>query len=345
MNAVYDSLSWADRTMSALTANRLRACEKTLAGLPQLNLFDPALTDMDAETFYHLSWFSEEEPYTELHTLETLRKRTISALPTELSLLSMEEHDLLIRTVLLGGRIPLYSEESYFPAHSLIRRLWGHLEKKGKIYIFTLARQVSLAVLISLTSDENRTIHHKMEEIFSSIDDSLYLFGALPASSAVSEIAQALKGTPAENQRTLYLRALRAAYDTTFVPDGSLVLIHPGLADPLSLFSGHHRFLSQEIFATASYLNDACETLSSVEDPLYDCLMGLIRPLCRPEASAEDTLEDIMILAKQGAGFSDLKEVLSSRIICLPTPEMQSILEDMIRRIPRWSSLRMGQVQ
>ena len=337
-------LFWADRTMSTLRANRLRACEKNLAGLPPICLFDPTCTDEDAELLYRMSWQREEEPFTELHTIKLLRQKTISSLPAELSLLTPEEHELMVRTVLLGGRLPLYNEDNYFPSCSLVRRLWGKVEKKGKLYVFSLSSEVCLASLLALASDEHRAVRTKIDEIFDNIDDSLYLSGALQVSTVLRDMLQSLEGTIPGIEPRLCLRSLKAGYDTMFSPEGTLMLFHPGLADPYLFFQEQKKITSWAGYSSET-LTDAYNSLSEVEDPLYDRLLGLIRNLCRPEASADETLEDLIILAKQGASATDLREVLLSRIICLPSPEMLFILEEMVRRIPRWSSLRMGQVQ
>ena len=65
----------------------------------------------------------------------------------------------------------------------------------------------------------------------------------------------------------------------------------------------------------------------------------------RPEASAEETVEDLILLAKQGAPVQEMREVLSSRIICLPTAEMVSVLTEFHDRVPKWFSLNMARVQ
>ena len=114
--------SWADKTMSVLRANQLEACEKDLAGLPCHCLFDADCTDADAEAFYQLSWFPREDRNRSdvvLHTVEQLRVRVLSSFAPELALLSPEEHDLMVRLVLFGGRLVLQDWEDLIPARSI----------------------------------------------------------------------------------------------------------------------------------------------------------------------------------------------------------------------------------
>ena len=82
-----------------------------------------------------------------------------------------------------------------------------------------------------------------------------------------------------------------------------------------------------------------------VEDPLYNRMLSQIQELCRPEADPEETVEDLILLAKQDAPAEDMMEVLSSRLICLPTGEMASALRELHDRIPRWTTLNMERVQ
>ena len=117
--------------MSVLRTRQLEACEKSLAGLPAYCLFDAACTDADAETFYKLSYFPREDASSRewtLHTVEQLRVRVLSSFAPELALLSPEEHDLLVRLVLFGGKLALHDWDELIPAASLVRRLWCRLE-------------------------------------------------------------------------------------------------------------------------------------------------------------------------------------------------------------------------
>ena len=65
----------------------------------------------------------------------------------------------------------------------------------------------------------------------------------------------------------------------------------------------------------------------------------------RPEIPPEDAVEDLLILAKQDVPLSDMKEVLSSLLVSLPTGEMLKALEDLSTRIPRWIWFSSSRVQ
>ena len=60
---------------------------------------------------------------------------------------------------------------------------------------------------------------------------------------------------------------------------------------------------------------------------------------------AEDTVEDLILLAKQGAPAEEMRQVLAARIICMPTAEMEAALQALHDRIPKWFTLNMERVQ
>ena len=59
----------------------------------------------------------------------------------------------------------------------------------------------------------------------------------------------------------------------------------------------------------------------------------------------EDAVEDLIILAKQDVPFTDMKEVLSSMLVSLPTSDMLKALQDLSDRIPRWIWFSSSRVQ
>ena len=74
-------------------------------------------------------------------------------------------------------------------------------------------------------------------------------------------------------------------------------------------------------------------------------MLGLLIDVTRPEITPEDAVEDLIILAKQEVPWKDMVEVLSSLLICQPTPEMRSALKELSDRVPRWLSLSTSRVQ
>ena len=340
--------SWTGKTMSVLRANQLEACEKDLASLPFRCLFDSECTDADAEAFYSLSFFPREDRRNGtfvLHTLEQLRVRVLSSFAPELALLSPEEHDLLVRLVLFGGRLPLQEWDDVIPARGLVRRLWCRTREEEGIRCLHMPHQLCASALLLLAGDAHKKVRDAVETVWENIDNSLYLMGMMQASGPMLHLQSLLKDTYAENRPDLITRMFLSGCSTMYDDAGRLMLLHPGLADPdgmlrqLPAASAACQELSFDALRTAS------ESLNDLENPLYEQMLFTIQDAVRPELSPEDAVEDLIILAKQDVPLRDMNEVLSSQLASMPAPEMLKALRDLSSRIPRWIWFSSSRVQ
>lgn len=335
---------WADKTMSVLRANQLEACGKYLAGLPCRCLFDADCTDADAENLYDLSYYAVEEKRTTLHTIQELRSRVLTAFPAEFALLSEEEHDLAIRAALSGGTYLLSSWGETDPARCLVRRLWCKVEHREEQITLILPRELCMPMLLLAATDDHRQLRETVNQVLDSVDDSLYLTGAIQANGPMLHLKSLLKDTFVSAWPHLICRLLRTSFDYLYDRSGEALLIHSGLADPDRLLcspvaSFHLSLLSGED------LTQALNSLESIENPLYDRMLGLLMGAVRPEITPEDAVEDLIILAKQDVPFNDMKEVLSSMLITGFTEEMLQALKDLSTLVPRWLCLNTSRVQ
>ena len=330
-----------DRTLSVLQSGRLEACEKEFAGLGGPGLFDPETTDLDAERLFAESYYAQEEKEPRLHRIEELRVKVLGSFPAEMCMLTEDELHLMIRMVFLGGETPLRDGEELYAAVSLIRRMWCRaVPEKGDW--LRLPRQLIAVAMLMLASDEMDKTRERKEEILDKVDNTLYLAGMLPAEMAQKDMAFQLQDTLGAVP-SLCLRLLKASFDTAVDREGRLMLVHPGLADPRSLAEpGAQR---QGGWMDPRSLTELYDSLMDVEDPLYERMISLIRDVCRQEVNPETAVEELILLAKQGAPAEELRKVLSSRLICLPTEEMTAVLRELHDRIPGWRSLNMERVQ
>ena len=332
---------WVDRTLTLLRAGRLESCEKELAGLGGLGLFDQETTDTDAERLFEMSWEAEEEKEPRLHNIEEMRKRVMERFPAEFALLSPEEADLALKLALFGGEMPLYDWNDLIPARSLIKRLWCRVDPERRNWII-MPRWICLTTVLLTASEETQKVRETMERIIDTADNTLYLAGAMPAETVIRDIAWQTQGTVGANHSELYGRTVKAAFETMRDREGRLMLIHPGLADPYGFLQRPERFA---LTGDPEKMEEIYGSLMDMEDPLYDRMLGTIENLTRQETGAEDTVEDLMLLAKQGAPVPEMREVLASRIICLPTEEMNNALKELHDRVPKWAMLSTGRTQ
>jgi len=339
---------WADKTMSVLRANQLEACEKNLAGLPCRCLFDSDCSDTDAEAFYQMSFFPREDrnhkDFT-LHTVEQLRVRVLSSFAPELALLSPEEHDLMVRLVLFGGKLILQDWEELIPAQSMVRRLWCSTRMENGARILYMPHQLCASALLLLAGDGHRKIRDLVEQVQQNIDNSLYLMGMTQASGPMLHLQSLLKDTYAGNRPDLIERFLCSGFDYIFDDAGRLILIHPGLADPDFMLRNMPAASGACQDMNDSALRNASDSVSDLESPLYEQMLFSIADAVRPELTPEDAVEDLIILAKQDVPYADMKEVLSSLLVSLPTKEMLKALRDLSDRIPRWIWFSSSRVQ
>ena len=340
------TLQWADKTMSVMRAEQLEACEKDLTGLPSRCLFEPECSNIDAEKLYELSFFADEDRSISghalrpaLHTVEQLRNRVLHTFVQECALLSVEEHDLLVRAVLFGGRISLNDWNQLIPARALVRRLWCRVEGIGENAVLVMPHQLCASALLLLAGDSHKAVRNIVEQVHDSIENTLYLLGAAQAAGPARHMASLLKDTCAAGHPELITRFLLAGYDYVYDRGGNLLLIHPGLADPEKMMGITNTEMTPEALSKAS------DSINDLESPLYERMLGLLIDVTRPEITPEDAVEDLIILAKQEVPWKDMLEVLSSLLICQPTPEMRSALKDLSDRVPRWLSLSTSRVQ
>ena len=326
----YDTrtLQWADKTMSVMRADQLEACEKDLTGLPSRCLFEPECSNIDAEKLYELSFFADEDRNASgralrpaLHTVEQLRNRVLHTF------------------VQVGGRISLNDWNQLIPARALVRRLWCRVEGIGENAVLVMPHQLCASALLLLAGDSHKAVRNIVEQVHDSIENTLYLLGAAQAAGPARHMASLLKDTCAAGHPELITRFLLAGYDYVYDRGGNLLLIHPGLADPEKMMGITNTEMNPEALSNAS------DSINDLESPLYERMLGLLIDVTRPEITPEDAVEDLIILAKQEVPWKDMLEVLSSLLICQPTPEMRSALKDLSDRVPRWLSLSTSRVQ
>lgn len=128
----------------------------------------------------------------------------------------------------------------------------------------------------------------------------VYLMGYLRADEAISKLCEdvlpEMPDTPAAA-----IRYLMATFDYYYAADGSMVLLHPGLAEPekLLLPAGMEDIPDYSPIDMVS----ACQGILPQEIPATLRLAGLIGNAVRPELTPQEAVDDLRIMAKQGASL------------------------------------------
>ena len=339
------SLTWADKTMSVLKERQLEACENRLNQLPPFGLFD-GCDDAKVEELWKCSYDAQEHPTQgRLHTVKQLQCQVLLSLPMEAALLSVEEHMLLERLIVLEGRAELMEWEETRGAEGLVRRLWCTLERREDTYIVNLPQALLFPLTVLLASEAHTEIRERLLRFESAIRGLLYIGGLLhyaePLYHLRHDVLQDLAGFSDE----LVMRYLRNTFDYCYDERGDMLLLHPGLAEPERMIRSGMVMPQTSFELDEATLLGAMDGILPEEQSLFDRMYGLLCGAVRPEITEEEAVEDLRMLAKQGVSIGEMNEVLSSLLIVEPTPEMMEGVKQIHRQTPRWGTMRSGQVQ
>lgn len=338
-------LHWADKTMSVIRQEQLEACEKRLASLPCVTVFD-LVNDLNVEEIWQCSYDAQEHPRLErLHTCRELRAWILGNLAAEAALLSVEEHLLVERLVTLGGTAELIDWEETSAAESLVRRLWCTLSRQNGRIVVHMPDALLTPLTLTLGSHQHQELRDRLMRHDSVIRAMLYIGGLLHYEEPLYHLmTDVLKDTYACDLN-LALRYLRTAYDYTYDRNGDMLLLHPGLADPEHLTSMHVPAQDFSLELSDEMMRGAIDGVLPEEEPLLDKLYGLFLGATRPELTPEGAAEDLLILAKQGVSLSEMQEVLGTLLCIQPTEEMRQAVRLVHAHTPRWAMIHTALVQ
>ncbi len=338
-------LHWADKTMSVIRTQQLEACEKRLALLPDVTLFDIE-DERRVEELWRCSYDAQENPQPmHLHTLHELRAKVQTELPAQAALLSIEEHMLLERLITLNGQADLMDWEEMGAAESLVRRMWCCITRADGRIVLHLPDALLLPLTMVLSTRQHEEIRAKLMRHDAVIRGLLYIGGLLHYEEPLQHlVCDVIADTYADNY-DMALRYMRVAYDFVYDRDGDMLLLHPGLADPdqLMLLPAPPEGMSVELDEMS--MRGAMEGLMPEEEMLFDHLYGLLDGATRPEITVEGAVEDLRMLAKQGVPLDEMQEVLATLLTVHPTQDMREAVEMLHRLTPRWGTLRSATMQ
>lgn len=339
------TLTWADKTMSVLKERQLEACENRLSLLPPFGLFD-GCDDQKVETLWQCSYDAQEHPAQgRLHTVKQLQCQVLLSLPMEAALLSIEEHMLLERLVVLDGRAELMEWEETRGAEGLVRRLWCTLERRDDAIIVRLPKELLFPLTAILASEAHTEIRERLMRFESAIRGLLYIGGLLHYAEPLRHLSHDVLCGALGERSSLAMRYLRNTFDYCYDERGDMLLLHPGLAEPERMI-GSGLVMTQSSFELdEATLRGAMDGILPEERSLFDRMYGLLCGAVRPEITEEEAVEDLRMLAKQGVSLDEMNEVLSSLLTVQPTPAMVEGVRQIHRHTPRWGTISSGYVQ
>lgn len=341
------ALTWADKTMSVIRSRQLEACEQRLLRLPTTGLFSDRSETL-AEALWRISNDGQEHPQQQrLHTARELQADVIIQLPAEAALLTFPEEQLVERLLSLGGEADLLDWDEVDAAESLVRRLWCTISQQDDRTLIHMPQELITPLMLIGGSKAHAELRAHLMDCTAHIRAMLYMNGMLCADQAMSLMRESVLADTYANSEVLAMRYLRNAFDYVYDSEGGMLLLHPGLADPERVLHGRKASVAGRftMMLDEHQLRQAANGIMMEEMPLYDMMYGLLSDAVRPELTAEDAVEDLRMLAKQGVSLQGMNEVLSSMLIMQPTASMLDGVKLLHNLTPRWGTMHSGVIQ
>lgn len=332
---------WCDKTMSVLREQQLEACQERLTRCPGQGIFGNLCED-EARALYQFSFYLQEgrRPYP---GVDVLRGQVKKHLKREACFLSPREDELVKRMLMQGGQTVLSDWDEISAAEALISRLWCSLEiANDETAILHLPEELILPITEAMLSSEYMRMRQLIFRFDATLHSLLYLSGFLHSAAPMEHFMMLLQHENADQigDHRFIARYLRSAFDYTQGGQGDILLLHPGLADPemlLASLSGIRAL--PEIHLTQDMILGGMNGMLPEEVASCESMRGALAGAVRPEYDAEEVLEDLRMMAKQGAKLSEMQEVMESMLCVLPTPRMLSALAQLHLQTVRWATM------
>ncbi len=331
---------WCDKTMSVLQEKQLEACQERLMCCPPAHILD-RLEDAQARQLFSFSYY-HHEMHGRFPGIQALQEKVMSYLPYEVCMLSPEEDDLLKR-MLTGDNQTLLTEwQEISSAEALIKRLWCTLKiHEDDTASLQLHPALQEPIMEAMLSDRYARCRQALFSFSATLHSLLYLSGFLHATVPACHFCNAILDlVPMEHPETFIDRYLRSSFDYTQNAAGEMLLLHPGLADPSHLLTGLSTLSPFGVHLTEEMVLGGMNGILPEEIASTETMRGMLMGAVRPEIDVTEALEDLRMMAKQGATFREMQEVLESMLFVLPTPSMLDAMNQLHLQTVRWMGVR-----
>ena len=327
---------WCDKTMSVMRERQLEACQDRLYRCPASSIFGGQLYEDEFQNLFHFSFYAHEIK-THVPDQKELCRLVRKRLPREACFLSPREDELVKRMLMGGGEAFLDDWDEISAAEALISRLWCTLqiveEDSARL---CLAKDLLEPITAAMLTKEYHQSRQRLFSFDATLNSLLYLSGFLHASVPMTHyFRQENDGIDTETA-ILISRYMRAAFDYTETVEGEVLLLHPGLADPDHLLSSLSAMKPTEVHLTREMMLGGMNGILQEEIASCEAMRGALLGAVRPEYGEEEALEDLRMMAKQGASLKEMREVMESMLCVLPTPRMLDALSQLHLQTVRW---------
>lgn len=334
-SAVHDS-EWVEKTMSVLREKQFEACERRLSTFPSPGLFSPLVTDVQAQALLEHSFYHHEPGNDGLATIADLREKVLRQLPVEALYISAGESALLERLLMENGVVESDDWEEIDAAEALTRRLWCSFTSRGDMWRLSLEQSVQNHLIDALNTASAMKARKALFRYDATIHGLLYIAGFLQSEQPLAFFMNDVMKRKDLLARNIAYRYMKATFEYIADTGKSIVLVHPGLADPSRLITTMG--LNGEITLTLdeASLAGGMNGLLPEEAPLHQAMKAALEGHTRPEWEADEAAEDLRFLAKQGVSLATMAEVMASMLCVRPTNGMHTALTNLYNCTPHW---------
>ena len=324
--------------MSVLREQQLEACQERLSSRPRQGLFD-VLCEDEWAALYKGSFYYQEG-LRELPSQQALQDRVLGLLKEEARFLSPLEDDLVKRMLIGDGSAAITDWDEISTAEALCSRLWCTLEiREDETAVLSLQPQLKDTIRDTMLTSAYLRTRSQLFSFDATLHSLLYLSGFLHAAVPMRHFKMVLAENATLNTDRLIARYLRAGFDYIKTPQGEILLLHPGLADPEHLLHTLSRFEAPETHLTREMMLGGMNGILAEEVASCEAMRGALAGAVRPEYGEDEALEDLRMMAKQGAKLSEMREVLEGMLCVLPTPRMLDALTELHLQTVRWMGM------
>lgn len=266
---------------------------------------------------------------------QAAREAVLRGLERQADCLSSGEHTLVERLLILDGGVTVTDYEELCAAQALCRRLWADVGlQDGRPFVrldATLAQPLTQA----MARPEHASVRMRIFSFEATVAAALYIAGALDDRTPQALFARQVLLTDEQDEEAMHLARhyLWAGFDCVDYEDGVL-LLHPALYDPAPVLRGVRPELTS---FTAEQIVGGMQGIMPQEEPAQRALERAIAGALRAGEDAEECATELRMLAKQGADFDALREVLSGRVTVMPGGAMERALRAMLEATPSWT--------
>ena len=329
---------WCDKTMSVMREQQLEACQDRLSRCPGGSIFGELCQD-EVEKLFHFSFYAQEKR-APVPSQGELCRLVLDHIGAEACFLSPREDELVKRMLMNGGKTYLNDWDEISAAEGLISRLWCYLQVTKEDHTL-LHLEESLIGLItqSMLSETYNRIRAKIFSFDATLHSLLYLSGFLHAGVPARHFRQQLGEDGGDHVETCISRYLKTAFDYVQTGQGEILLLHPGLADPMHLIDTLSQMQPPETHLTKEMMLGGMNGILPEEVASCEAMRGALSGAVRPEYGEEEALEDLRMMAKQGATLPEMREVMESMLCVLPTPRILDALAQLHLQTVRWMGM------